>query len=60
MEAVNPLQHDGFVSADAFCNQRKELADLREPEGTALDLIDREDGAFVITDRFFKLWIRRM
>lgn len=24
-----------------------------------LDVIDREDGAFVITDRFFKLWLRR-
>ncbi len=24
-----------------------------------LDLVDREDGAFVVTDRFFKLWIRR-
>ena len=25
-----------------------------------IDLIDREDGSFVITDRFFKLWIQRM
>ena len=25
-----------------------------------LDLVDREDGSFVVTDRFFKLWIRRM
>ena len=24
-----------------------------------LDVIDREDGAFVVTDRFFKLWLRR-
>ena len=24
------------------------------------DLIDREKGAFIITDRFFKLWIQRM
>lgn len=24
-----------------------------------LDLVDREDGAFIVTDRFFKLWIRR-
>lgn len=25
-----------------------------------LDLIDREGGGFVISDRFFRLWIRRM
>jgi hypothetical protein len=25
-----------------------------------LDVIDREDGAFVVTDRFFRLWVRRL
>ena len=25
-----------------------------------LDVIDREEGAFVVTDRFFKLWLRRL
>lgn len=24
------------------------------------DIIDREDGSFIITDRFFKLWIQRL
>ena len=25
-----------------------------------LDVIDREDGTFVVTDRFFKLWVRHL
>jgi hypothetical protein len=60
------LAHDG-ETGEIYATPFRERHDLGAPStvqraATALlrrDLIDRSDGTYVISDRFFRLWIRR-
>lgn len=66
--ATEPAPGEMAVRVQPFSAEFVQTYGLRTPSNAQraaesllkLDLIDREDGAFVITDRFFKLWIRRM
>ena len=66
--AAEPSPGERTAGAQPFSAQVVQAYGLGTPSNAQraaesllnLNLIDREDGVFVITDRFFKLWIRRM
>ena len=50
--AADFIQHNKLRSASAAQRVVKTLLER--------DIIDRDNGSFVISDRFFRLWIRQL